>query len=89
MVKAVVSRGGRPDLAGNDALLKVKAPTLLIVGGNDDQVIEINRQALKLLRSLQQKELVIVPGATHLFEEPGTLEKVSEFAANWFVKYLS
>jgi putative phosphoribosyl transferase len=89
LVKAVVSRGGRPDLAGNDALLKVKAPTLLIVGGNDDQVLEINRQALKLLRSLQQKELVIVPGATHLFEEPGTLEKVSEFAANWFVKYLS
>jgi len=89
LVKAVVSRGGRPDLAGEDALSLVKAPTLLIVGGNDDQVIEINRQALKLLRSLQQKELVIVPGATHLFEEPGTLEKVSELAANWFVKYLS
>ena len=88
LVKAVVSRGGRPDLAGIDALSKVKAPTLLIVGGNDEQVIEINRDALKLLRSLQQKELVIVPGATHLFEEPGTLEKVSEYAANWFVKYL-
>ena len=69
--------------------MKVKAPTLLIVGGNDDQVIEINRQALKLLKSLKQTELVIIPGATHLFEEPDTLEKVSELAANWFVKYLS
>jgi putative phosphoribosyl transferase len=88
LVKAVVSRGGRPDLAGNDALPLVKAPTLLIVGGNDEEVIEINREALKNLRSLQEKELVIVPGATHLFEEPGTLEKVSELAANWFVKYL-
>jgi putative phosphoribosyl transferase len=87
LVKAVVSRGGRPDLAGNDALSLVKAPTLLIVGGNDEEVIEINREALKNL-SLQEKELVIVPGATHLFEEPGTLEKVSELAANWFVKYL-
>ena len=79
MVKAVVSRGGRPDLAGDDALSLVKAPTLLIVGGNDKQVIEINREALKHLSSLQEKELVIVPGATHLFEEPGTLEKVSEY----------
>jgi putative phosphoribosyl transferase len=87
LVKAVVSRGGRPDLAGKDALSLVKAPTLLIVGGNDEEVIEINREALKNL-SQQEKELVIVPGATHLFEEPGTLEKVSELAANWFVKYL-
>jgi putative phosphoribosyl transferase len=88
LVKAVVSRGGRPDLAGMDTLSLVKAPTLLIVGGNDEEVIEINREALKNLRSLREKELVIVPGATHLFEEPGTLEKVSELAANWFVKYL-
>jgi dienelactone hydrolase len=88
LVKAIVSRGGRPDLAGEDALSLVKAPTLLIVGANDEQVIEINREALKQLTNLREKELVIVPGATHLFEEPGTLEKVSELAANWFVKYL-
>jgi dienelactone hydrolase len=88
LVKAIVSRGGRPDLAGEDALSLVKAPTLLIVGANDEQVIDINREALKHLTNLQEKELVIVPGATHLFEEPGTLENVSELAANWFVKYL-
>ena len=85
MVEAVVSRGGRPDMAGA-ALPKVKAPTLLIVGGNDFQVIELNRQASMYLRSI--KELKIVPHATHLFEEPGTLEEVSQLASHWFSKYM-
>jgi putative phosphoribosyl transferase len=85
LVKAVVSRGGRPDLAG-EALPNVKAPTLLIVGGNDRVVIDLNREALSQLKV--DKELVIVPGATHLFEEPGTLEKVARLAAGWFQKYL-
>src|SRR6266481_2650121 len=82
-VGAVVSRGGRPDLAG-DALPKVKAPTLLIVGGLDYPVIEMNREAYELLQC--KKELKIVPGATHLFEEPGTLEEVARHAAAWFQK---
>jgi putative phosphoribosyl transferase len=85
-IQAVVSRGGRPDLAG-DALPLVKAPTLLIVGGEDFQVIELNRQALKALKA--EKTLVIVPGATHLFEEPGTLEEVAHLAADWFRRRLS
>jgi putative phosphoribosyl transferase len=85
-VGAVVSRGGRPDLAA-DHLPAVRAPTLLIVGGNDDVVIELNEQALRRLRC--PKELVIVPGATHLFEEPGTLEEVSRLAKDWFVRYLT
>jgi putative phosphoribosyl transferase len=85
-VGAVVSRGGRPDLAG-DYLPLVQAPTLLIVGGNDDVVIELNEQALGLLRS--PKELVIVPGATHLFEEPGTLEEVARLAKEWFARHLT
>ena len=80
-VGAVVSRGGRPDLAG-DALPKVQSATLLIVGGLDYPVIEMNRAALARLRC--EKELKIVPGATHLFEEPGTLEQVADLAANWF-----
>jgi dienelactone hydrolase len=84
---AVVSRGGRPDLAG-PALPHVQAPTLLIVGGRDVPVIELNRQALDQLGA-QNKQLVIVPGATHLFEEPGTLEEVARLAANWFTRYLS
>jgi putative phosphoribosyl transferase len=84
-VKAVVSRGGRPDLAA-DALPEVKAPTLLIVGGLDTQVIELNQQAMERLTSV--KELKIVPGATHLFEEQGTLPQVADLAAAWFVKYL-
>jgi putative phosphoribosyl transferase len=86
VIKAVVSRGGRPDLA-QDYLSAVQAPTLLIVGGNDDLVIELNKQALHLLRC--RKELVIVPGATHLFEEPGTLEEVARLAKEWFVRYLA
>lgn len=84
-VGAVVSRGGRPDLAG-DALPLVKAPTLLIVGGRDYQVIEMNKEALAQLRC--EKKLEIVPGATHLFEEPGTLAQVAHLAADWFKKYL-
>ena len=84
-VGAVVSRGGRPDLAG-DALPLVKAPTLLIVGGRDYQVIEMNREALAQLWC--EKKLEIVPGATHLFEEPGTLAQVAHLAADWFRRYL-
>lgn len=86
-VKAVVSRGGRPDLAGEQALAGVRAPTLLIVGSLDDVVIELNRQAYALLKC--QKESVIVPGATHLFEEPGTLEQVANLAAGWFTRFLT
>ncbi len=82
---AVVSRGGRPDLAG-DALPKVQAPTLLIVGGNDDIVIELNEMARDRMRC--EVKLEIVPGATHLFEESGALEKVAKLAADWFVDYL-
>ena len=84
-VGAVVSRGGRPDLAG-DALPKVQSPTLLIVGGLDYPVIEMNKAALARLRC--EKELKIVPGATHLFEEPGTLEQVADLAAEWFQTHL-
>lgn len=84
-VGAVVSRGGRPDLAG-DALGRVRAPTLLIVGGNDHRVIEMNEEAMDRLRS--EKRLEIVPGATHLFEEPGTLDEVARLAADWFQLHL-
>ncbi len=85
IVAAIVSRGGRPDLAAK-VLPHVKAPTLLIVGGNDFPVIELNREALAGL--IVEKELAIVPGATHLFEEPGALEKVAKLAANWFTAHL-
>jgi dienelactone hydrolase len=84
-VGAVVSRGGRPDLAG-DALPLVKAPTLLIVGGHDETVIELNQDAYARLRC--EKELRVIPGATHLFEEPGALEQVADFAAAWFKERL-
>lgn len=84
-VSAVVSRGGRPDLA-HDTLGAVRAPTLLIVGGDDHVVIGLNRQALARLSC--EKRLEIVPGATHLFEEPGTLERVATLAADWFVRHL-
>ncbi|MFZ5659336.1 MAG: dienelactone hydrolase family protein [Pseudomonadota bacterium] len=84
-VYAVVSRGGRPDLA-MPLLDRVRSPTLLIVGGYDDVVIELNQQAYEQLRA--EKELVIVPGATHLFEEPGTLEEVARLAADWFTRHL-
>jgi putative phosphoribosyl transferase len=85
-IGAVVSRGGRPDLAG-DALGRVEAPTLLIVGGLDDVVIQLNREAHRMMKGV--KELKIVPGATHLFEEPGTLEEVALLAVAWFKKYLA
>lgn len=85
-VKAVVSRGGRPDLAG-DALPRVQAPTLLIVGGNDEPVIKMNLDAMSQLRC--QKQLRIVPGATHLFEEPGALEQVAQLAQQWFQGHLA
>ncbi len=84
-VRAVVSRGGRPDLAGN-ALPRVEAPTLLIVGSRDEPVIELNEQAMTRMQA--QTELTIVPGATHLFEEPGTLEIVADQALQWFATYL-
>jgi len=84
-ISAVVSRGGRPDLAG-PALPKVKAPTLLIVGGNDFVVIDLNQRAMEEMTC--KKELVIVPGAGHLFEEPGALEQVAQHATQWFEHYL-
>ena len=80
-----MSRGGRPDLAG-DALPNVRAPTLLIIGGNDPEVIQLNEEASNLLAVEHQIE--IVPGATHLFEEPGKLEQVAKLASDWFVKHL-
>jgi putative phosphoribosyl transferase len=84
-IAAVVSRGGRPDLAGT-ALARVTSPTLLIVGGFDTPVIEMNRNAMKQMRG--QVKLEIVPGATHLFEEPGTLERVADLAGAWFASHL-
>jgi dienelactone hydrolase len=84
-IRAVVSRGGRPDLAG-PALAVVDAPTLLIVGGRDYSVVDLNRHAFDQLRC--DKDLRIVPAATHLFEEPGALDKVAELAADWFATYL-
>jgi pimeloyl-ACP methyl ester carboxylesterase len=84
-VSAVVSRGGRPDLAG-EYLRDVKAPTLLLVGGDDEEVIELNKQAQAQMSN--ESKLVIVPGATHLFEEPGKLEEVAKFSIDWFQRYL-
>lgn len=84
IIKAVVSRGGRPDMAAH--LEKVKSPTLLIVGGNDEVVIELNKKALAKLSS--EKELKIIPSAGHLFEEPGALEEVARLAVVWFSQYL-
>ena len=86
-IAAVVSRGGRPDLAGPVALAAVKAPTLLIVGGADHGVIELNEQTL--LQLTCDKKLAVVPGATHLFEERGALEQVAELAASWFSTHLA
>jgi putative phosphoribosyl transferase len=84
-VAAVVSRGGRPDLAG-DALPRVSAPTLLIVGGADTQVLLLNREAERRMRC--ERRLEVVPGATHLFEEPGALEAVADLASGWFTRHL-
>jgi putative phosphoribosyl transferase len=86
LVKAVVCRGGRPDLAGA-ALTEVKAPTLLIVGGEDHPVVEMNEKALQQLNVTKQLE--IIPGATHLFEEPGALNEVAELAQNWFIEHFT
>jgi putative phosphoribosyl transferase len=85
-IGAVVSRGGRPDLAGS-ALARVKAPTLLIVGGFDEPVLRLNEAAFEQLEC--EKELQVIPGATHLFEEPGTLERVAQLAADWFRQHLT
>ena len=87
VVEAVVSRGGRPDLARTN-LEFVKAPTLLVVGENDQTVIELNRTALMKLNNVKKKKIIIIPRATHLFEEPGTLEQVACIACNWFLNYL-
>lgn len=84
-VGAVVSRGGRPDLAW-PVLPRVRAPTLLVVGGRDSTVLELNRRAFEQLRA--EKELVVIPGATHLFEEPGALEEVARLARDWFARHL-
>lgn len=84
-IRAVVSRGGRPDLAG-DALPEVRCPVLLLVGGRDEQVIDLNEQARERLAA--PTELVVVPGATHLFEEPGTLDEVARSAGRWFCRHL-
>lgn len=86
-IGAVVSRGGRPDLASDRTLATVTAPTLLLVGGHDDVVLDLNRQAYERLTCA--KDLVVVPGATHLFEEPGTLEQVADLAGGWFVEHLA
>jgi len=86
-IGAVVSRGGRPDLTGAELLHQVKSPTLLIIGGRDDQVIELNEAARAALTNCE-RDLVIVPGATHLFEEPGALEQVAELATQWFLRHL-
>jgi putative phosphoribosyl transferase len=87
-VRAVVSRGGRPDLAGRSVLMNVKAPTLLIVGAADHGVIELNEAARDALENCA-RELVLVPGATHLFEEPGALEEVARLAAGWFGRHVA
>jgi pimeloyl-ACP methyl ester carboxylesterase len=87
-VRAVVSRGGRPDLAGRGLLGSVQAPTLLIVGGADQGVIELNEAARDALQRCA-RELVLVPGATHLFEEPGALEEVARLAAGWFARHFA
>jgi putative phosphoribosyl transferase len=87
IISAIVSRAGRPDLAGSDALQNVQSPTLFIVGEKDAQVIEMNNNAMNQLQKVERKKLKIVPGATHLFEEPGTLEEVARLARGWFQCY--
>lgn len=87
IISAIVSRGGRPDLAGSGALKNVQAPTLFIVGEKDVQVIDMNNNTMNQLQKVERKKLKIVPGATHLFEEPGTLEEVARLARGWFQCY--
>ena len=85
VISAIVSRGGRPDLAGKEVLNQIEAPTLLIVGGNDKKVIELNQNALKMFTRIEKKKkLILVPNATHLFEEEGALEEVARRASGWF-----
>ncbi len=86
VVSAIVSRGGRPDLAGKDILRKAQSPTLLLVGGNDEEVLKLNENALKDIKA-EKKKLTIIPGATHLFEEQGKLEEVARIASGWFRCY--
>lgn len=89
VVKAIVSRGGRPDLANTSYLKKVQPPTLLLVGSKDNpQVIALNQKAIQQLKNAKEKRLVMIPGAGHLFEEPGTLEEAAKHAASWFERYL-
>jgi putative phosphoribosyl transferase len=88
LAKAIVTRGGRPDLADESILYQIRAPTLFIVGGNDAPVIAMNKRKLEFLTNAEAKELVIIPGATHLFEEPGKMEEVAQIAADWFECYL-
>jgi putative phosphoribosyl transferase len=89
VVKAIVSRGGRPDLANSSYLKKVQAATLFLVGSKDNpQVIALNQKALQQLKNAKEKRLVMIPGAGHLFEEPGTLEEAAQHAASWFERYL-
>ena len=88
VIRAVISRGGRPDLAGS-ALRQVLAPCLFIVGSNDSVVLDLNRDAIASLPRSTKRRLEIIPGATHLFEEPGTLDRVAELARDWFRHYLS
>jgi dienelactone hydrolase len=87
-IKAIVSRGGRPDLAGNSNLERATAAILLLAGGNDAPTIALNQKALSKLKAVKEKRLVLVPGAGHLFEEKGTLEEVARHATSWFEKYL-
>jgi dienelactone hydrolase len=88
-IYAIVSRGGRPDLADSDALRNLKAATLLVVGAKDSKdIMDLNKKALKQLKSAKAKDLAIVPNAGHLFEEPGTMEKVADLATQWFAKKL-
>jgi putative phosphoribosyl transferase len=90
VIRAVVSRGGRPDLAGDEYLNQVRAPTLLVVGGNDEPVIGLNHEAHDKLLLLKedQKRVKIIPGATHLFDEPGKIEQVAQLASEWFARFL-
>jgi putative phosphoribosyl transferase len=89
VIKAIVSRGGRPDLVHSSHLKKVQAATLFLVGSRDNgQVISLNQKAMKELKNAREKRLVMIPGAGHLFEEPGTLEEAARYAASWFEKYL-
>ena len=86
VVSAIVSRGGRPDLAGKDILKSVQSPTLFLVGSNDPHVLELNENALKDIKA-EKKKLKLIPGATHLFEEPGKLQQVARIASGWFRCY--